>query len=66
MAPPLGSPPGQARLHELAGDPRHAFFSSSIIADFPAGHEDRVRDQVVFDLSHEASGVTSDMPTDGG
>ena len=64
MAPPLGSPPGQGRLHELAGDPLSAFFASSIIADFPAGHEPRVRDQVVYALSHEASGVTSETPAD--
>jgi hypothetical protein len=66
MSLPLGSPLGQARLHELAGDPLHAFFSSSIIADFPAGHENRVPDQVVVAPSQEASGVTSEMPADGG
>ena len=65
MAPPLGSPPGQGRLHELAGDLRHAFFASAIIADFGADHEARGRDEVVV-LSREASGVTSDMPTDAG
>ena len=65
-SPPIGSPPGQGRLHELASDPLHAFFSSSIIADLRAGHEHRVPDQVVFDPSNEASGVTSDMPSDGG
>ena len=66
MAPPLGSPPGQGRLHELAGDPLYAFFASSIIADFGADHEARGPDQVVVALSHEGSGVTSDMPADGG
>jgi hypothetical protein len=66
MAPPLGSPPGQGRLHEQAGDPLYAFFTSGIIADFPADHENRVPDQVVFAPGNEASGMTSDMLTDGG
>ena len=43
----MGSPPGQGRLLELAGDPLHAFFSSAMIADFPADHEHLVHDQVV-------------------
>ncbi len=66
MALPLGSPSGQGRLHKLAGDPRHAFFASSIIADFEADHEARDPDQVVVALSREASGVTSGMPADAG
>ncbi len=66
MSPPIGSLPGQGRLHELAGDPLHALFSSSIIADLRAGHENLVPDQVVVAPSHEASGVTSEMPADGG
>ena len=66
MSPPLGSLAGQGRLQELAGDPLHAFFASSIIADFPAGHEPRGPDQVVVALSREASGMTSEMPSDAG
>ena len=66
MAPPLGSPPAQGRLHELAGDPRHAFFASAIIADFEADYEARAPDQVVVASSPEASGVTSEMPPDAG
>ena len=66
MAPTLGSPPGQGPLHELAGDPLSAFFASSIIADFPADHELRSRDQVVVVLSREASGMTSEMPAYAG
>ena len=66
MAPPLGSPPGQGRLHELAGDPLSAFFASAIIADFGAGHEPRGPDQVVVASSQEASGMTSEMPADAG
>ena len=64
MAPPLGSPPAQDRLHKLAGDPRHAFFASAIIADFEADYE--APDQVVVASSPEASGVTSEMPPDAG
>ena len=53
-------------MEELPGDPIHFVFSSSIIADLRAGHEHLVHDQLVFDPSHEASGVTSEMPADGG
>ena len=66
MAPPWGHPPGQGRLHELAGDLLHAFFASAIIADFAADHEAHGPDQVVVVLSREASGMTSEMPTDAG
>ena len=40
--------------------------SFSIIVDLRAGHENLVHDLSVFAPSHEASGVTSDMPSDGG
>jgi hypothetical protein len=66
MAPLLGSPPGQGRLHELAADSLSAFFAASIIADFEADHEPCGRDQVVGALSQEASGMTGKMPADAG
>ena len=62
----FGSTPVQGRMEELPGDPLHSLFSSSIIADFRAGHENLVHDQLVFAPSNEASGMTSDMPSDGG
>ncbi len=66
MSPPFGSTPDQGGMQELPGDPRHSLFSSSIIADLRAGHENIVHDQLVFDPGNEASGVTSEMPADGG
>ena len=62
----LESPPGRGPVHELAGDPRYAFFTSSIIADFGMGYEPPVRDQVMVARSQEASGMTGEMPSDGG
>jgi len=66
MALPFGSPPGQGRLPARADDSLSAFFASVIIADFGADHEAHGSGQVVVVLSREASGVTSEMPTDGG
>jgi hypothetical protein len=62
----LASHVGQGHLREQAGDPLHALFASVIIADFPVDHEARGPDQVVVALSQEASGMTSEMPPDGG
>jgi hypothetical protein len=66
MSTPCGSTPVQGCMEELSGDLLHSLFSSSIRADFPAGHENLVHNQLVFAPSHVASGMTSDMPTDGG
>jgi hypothetical protein len=66
VSPSMGSTPGLGRLHGLVGDPLHALFSSTIIADLRAGHEHLVPDQAVFALSQDANGMRSDMPSDGG
>ncbi len=68
----------QARLKERGtsggiaqGPPEHHLelplhFSPSMIADVRANREALAHDQLVFDLSKEASGMTSDMGGDGG